>query len=118
MAVKLKLAKRNKGSRVSNQTIKIAVSAFIVVCMLLFGVFAFYYIRYQKIVDRRMSGRIFSNAAKIYAGPEDVRVGEKINIHEIAARLRRAGYTDSTDSKIGSFRLLSGGIQIKPGPES
>ncbi len=48
-----------------------------------------------------------------------MRVGEKIDAHEIAAELRRAGYTDNDGaSPMGSYRLLSTGIEIKPGPQS
>ncbi len=31
------------------------------------GVFAYFYFKYERVVDRRMAGGIFSNAAKIYA---------------------------------------------------
>ena len=48
-----------------------------------------------------------------------VRVGEKIGVQEIAAELRRAGYSDKSEqSPMGSYRLLSGGIEISPGPQS
>jgi len=118
MAVKLKLSKPAKGRRASASLIKGAVAAFIVLCLALFGVFAFYYVRYQRIIDHKMSGRIFSNAAKIYARPRVVQLGERVTSQQIAAQLRRAGYADNGDSKVGRFRLLNGGIEITPGPES
>ncbi len=117
MAVKLKIPRSKKPASASPTLIRGIVAGCIVFCTLLFGIFAWYYVKYQKIVDRRMSGRIFSNAAKIYALPKQVFVGEKISTQEVAAQLRRAGYTDK-ESKIGTFRLLNGGIEINPGPES
>ena len=98
-----------------------AVAAFLIVCTLLFGVFSFYYLKYQKIVDKRMSGPIFANTAKIYAQPREVRVGQKSDPKEIANYLRHAGYTEIGEqgkSKLGTYRLLNGGIEIKPGEES
>ncbi len=48
------------------------------------------------------------------------RWGEKIEPKEIVAELRRAGYSDQANgqSPMGSYRLLEGGIEIKPGPDS
>src|SRR5947209_1545833 len=89
--------------------------------MMLFGVFAYYYVRYQKIVDKRLHGPIFANSAKIYASPETVRVGESLKLSAIAADLRRAGYTESSDraeSKIGTYKEAESYIEVHPGPES
>ena len=118
MAVKVKLSKAHKGGRLTPAGVRLVVAAVLIVVTLMFGVFAWYYVKYQKIVDRRMSGRIFSNAAKIYAQAREVRLGQTITNQEIAAQLRRAGYTDRVDSRIGTYRLLNGGIEITPGPES
>ncbi len=93
------------------------VAAFIIVFTLFLGVFAFYYIRYQRIVDARMSGQVFETSAQIYARPRALEVGEKASAEAIAAELRRAGYSEK-DSKLGTFRLINSGIEIKPGPES
>ncbi|HVP43652.1 MAG TPA: PBP1A family penicillin-binding protein [Terriglobales bacterium] len=118
MAVKLKLSKSRKGARLTPAAVRLMVAAVLVVATLALGVFAWYYVKYQKIVDRRMSGRIFSNAAKIYAAPKEIRLGQSVTSQEIAAQLVRAGYTDKGDSRIGTYRMLSGGIEITPGPES
>ncbi len=128
MAIKLKIPRnassqgKGKGSRqhLSDPVIKAAVAVFVILSTLLLGVFAFYYIRYEKIIDRRMSGQIFSNTAKIYALPKTVHVGGSISAKEVAAELRRAGYSEAgkNDSKTGTFRMTSSGIEIRPGPES
>lgn len=85
------------------------------------GIFAFYYIRYEKIIDRRLSGQIFSNTAKIYALPKSISVGQSVSPAEIAAELRHAGYSEQGrggESPIGTYRLTGSGIRIQPGPES
>jgi len=128
VAIKVKIprsapAKGRKGRlHLSDRLIKIVVASLIVLCTMMIGVFAFYYIHYEKIIDRRMSGQIFSNSAKIYALPQTVSVGEQITPPEIAAELRRAGYMEigskDPESRIGMYKLISGGIEVRPGPES
>ena len=94
------------------------MAAFIVATVL-FGIFTFYYLKYEKIVDARMSGQIFANNAKIYAQPRSVRLGQKADVREIANYLRHAGYGESREaSKLGTYRIVSGGIEVKPGQES
>ena len=97
------------------------MASFIIICTILFGVFSYYYIKYQKIVDKRMSGQIFANTAKIYAQPRGVRVGQKADIREIANYLRHAGYTEEGEqgkSKLGTYKLLNAAIEVKPGSDS
>ena len=80
--------------------------------------FSYYYIKYDRIIEQRFKGQVFSNAAKIYAIPPTVRVGEKITPREIAASLRHAGYGEDSSSPLGSYHLLNAGIEVKPGPQS
>lgn len=116
-------APRKKGfrNRLKSPIVRAIIGAFLIICLALFGVFSYYYVKYQKIIDRRMSGQIFANTAKIYAQPRSLRVGQKADSKEIANYLRHAGYTEEGEqgkSKFGTYRLLNGGIQIKPGEES
>jgi penicillin-binding protein 1B len=122
LAIKIKIP-RAKGFRNSLRSpiVRAVIAAFLIVCTVLFGIFSYYYIKYQKIVDKRMSGQIFANTAKIYAQPRNLRVGQKADPHEIAGYLRHAGYTEEGEqgkSKFGTYRLVSSAIQIKPGEES
>lgn len=122
MAIKIKIP-RGKGFRGSLKSpfLRAGVAAFLIVCLVLFGVFSYYYIKYQKIVDTRMSKPIFSNTAKIYAQPRELRIGQKADPHEIANYLRHAGYTEAGEqgkSKLGTYRLLRDAVEIKPGEES
>ena len=122
MAIKIKIP-RVKGFRGSLKSpfLRAAVAAFLIVCLVLFGIFSYYYIKYQKIVDTRMSKPIFSNTAKIYAQPRSVRIGQKADPHEIGNYLRHAGYNEMGEqgkSKLGVYRLLKDSIEIKPGEES
>ena len=122
MAIKIKIP-RVKGFRglIKSPFLRAAVAAFLIIALVLFGVFSYYYIKYQKIVDTRMSKPIFSNTAKIYARPRSVRIGQKADVREVANYLRHAGYTEQGEqgkSKFGVYRLLKDAIEIKPGEES
>ena len=93
--------------------------AFLILAVSFTVLFSYFYIKYDRIIERRFRSPVFSNSAKIYAIPQMVRDGEKIGAREIAASLRRAGYADKDgESQLGSFRLVSDGIEITPGPES
>ncbi|MFI5112933.1 MAG: penicillin-binding protein 1A [Terriglobales bacterium] len=103
----------------SDPATRVASAFFLVVTLVVLGVFVGYYVKYERIINRRLHGQIFTNATKIYARPASIWVGEGITPEEIANQLRRAGYVDADKSNgIGSYRLISRGIEIHPGPES
>src|SRR5882724_6133068 len=104
MAIKIKIP-RVKGFRGSlrNPFFRAGLAAFLILSLVLFGVFSYYYIKYQKIVDKRFYGPIFANSAKIYAQPRD------------------AGYTEVGEqgkSKFGVYKVMKDAVEIKPGEES
>jgi penicillin-binding protein 1B len=101
--------------------VKMLVAGFLIAGILFMAGFAYFYVKYEGIVDRRMAGPLFSNAAKIYARPRTIDVGNAFTAQEIADYLRHAGYSEQgkdSDSPIGRFRLSAGSIEVKPGEES
>ena len=101
--------------------VKLFVAGFAIAAIVFMTVFVYFYVKYERIVDRRMAGPIFSNAAKIYARPLRVSVGDQMDAAGIATQLRRAGYSQDgkdSDSPVGHFSVSSHSIQITPGPES
>jgi penicillin-binding protein 1B len=123
VAIKLKIpkSKTSKGPSAllpRDPIVRAALLIFVTLSILVLGFFSYYYVTYSRIIDKRFSGQVFSNAARIYAHPETVRVGEKIEAKEIAAQLKRAGYTEGGSSPMGTFRMHRDGIEISPGPES
>jgi penicillin-binding protein 1B len=124
VAIKVKLPHlrgQKASARQSSGLIGVALVAALVLVFAVVGLFAFFYVRYEKIIDRRMNGPIFSNTARIYARPETVRLGQTVTVREITAELRRAGYTEhgrEGESRFGTYRLVADGIEINPGPDS
>jgi len=126
VAIRLKIPTSTKPGQAGktlfsrDPVLRVALAVFLVLATASGGVFAYYYVTFGRMIDQRFKGPVFGNSARIYAIPHALQVGEKIEIKEIAAQLRRAGYSDQGDgrSPMGSFRLFEGGIEIKPGPDS
>jgi penicillin-binding protein 1B len=103
--------------------LRAALAAFLILAVSFTVAFSYFYIKYDRVIERRFRTPVFTNSAKIYALPRTVRDGEKIEAREIAADLKRAGYSESghgdkDDSPLGTFRVVNGGIEITPGGES
>ena len=125
MAIKLKIPRGNgskggKGGFLSRDPIvRFALLAFLSLSLLVVGFFSYWYVKYDRIIEQRFSSPVFANSAKIYAAPRIVKVGAAYSIHDIAAELRRSGYTEKEgESPLGSYRVHAGTIDILPGPES
>jgi penicillin-binding protein 1B len=126
MAIKLKIptarsrGKGGKGGLLSRDPIvRIALLAFLSVSLLVVGFFAYWYVKYDRIIEQRFRGPVFASSAKIFAAPQIVRVGSKQAVSEIAAELRHAGYSEKEgESALGSYRVHGGSIEVQPGPES
>jgi penicillin-binding protein 1B len=126
MAIKVKIpsarspGKGGKGHLLSRDPIvRFALLTFLSVSLLVVGFFAYWYVKYDRIIEQRFRGPVFASSAKIFAAPQVVKIGTKLTTSEIAAELRHAGYSENEgESPLGSYRLHSGSIEILPGPAS
>src|SRR5208282_4710011 len=134
MAIKLKIPRgrnggqsdegRNQGRGKSRRSLRdpimrFALLGFLSAALLVIGFFAYWYVKYDRIIEQRFRGPAFATAAKIFAAPQVVRIGMKTTVPQLAAELRHAGYAEKDDeSSLGSFHLHGGSIEVLPGPES
>ena len=122
MAVKVKFAPRSAPNSLLNKTtLKIAGVAVGVVLLFFVAVTSFYYFKYKRIVDERLEKPLFTNTARIYAAPREVRPGQKLTATFIAQELREAGYNETgsgSASPMGTYDLSGGSITVHPGPQS
>ena len=132
MAIKLKIPKGNggkKGKRGAvlprDPVLRAGLIVFLLLAVSSTALFSYFYIKYDHIIEHRFRTPVFSNSAKIYANPQTLRDGEKIDAKEIAVDLRRAGYSDSAStatkdgqSQLGTFQVGRNEIEITPGPQS
>jgi penicillin-binding protein 1B len=83
------------------------------------GVFLYYYNLYANMIHSKLEAGPFADMSVLYAAPRPVMVGETIAPVEIAAYLRRAGYSENNNrSSLGWYRLRPDGIEINPGPDA
>jgi len=95
------------GRFIRDPLIRAALLIFTISSVLFIGVFAYFYVKYDRIIQERFKNPVFSNSAKIYALPRAVRVGDKASLKEIASELRRTGYSEHDDpTGMGSYRLM------------
>lgn len=82
------------------------------------SVFTYYYVKFARLIDRRLSGDIFARTSKIFAAPEPIFTGQEITASGLIGRLRRAGYSENKTNRIGWYQQVEGGLEIFPGPDS
>src|SRR5262249_23789156 len=97
---------------------RITVAAVAITTILVLGIFTFYYSKYSKIIDRKLQAGPFANSAKIFGMPLSVAVGDSYTPAEIAAELRRSGYSEFRSNPVGYYQLRPNAIEVFPGPES
>lgn len=82
------------------------------------GAFTYFYAKYARLIDEKLRVGPFANAAKIFAAPRSVAVGDAVTPQEIAAELRRSGYNESPRNPVGYYRLFANSIEIFPQADS
>ena len=123
MTIKLKIPKAKGGKGrfglPRDPIVRAALLAFAVVAIGIVSFFAYFYVKYDRIIDKRFSSPVFSNSAKLYATPQIVKVGQKIDPQQIATQLRRAGYGEGSEQNaLGTYKVKTSSIEVMPGPES
>ncbi len=121
MALKIKFVRPAGPHSVKSVVVLIALAAAGLCAVAGGSVFAYYYSKYQRVVDARFRHPIFVVTAKIYAAAREVRPGQTLPVSLIANELRQAGYTPAGTtpvSQLGTFSLGPRSITVSPGPES
>ncbi len=123
MAIKVRIphrtASNGKKRGFRDPVFRFALAAFGLLAIVFVVAFSYLYVKYDRIIERRFKGPVFANAAKIYAAPDVVSVGEKADLKQLAADLRHAGYSEkSGEASMGSYHLSGSTLQIQPGPSS
>jgi penicillin-binding protein 1B len=98
---------------------KALVAACLLVLLGFTGIFVYYYVRFSRLINARLSGDIFNNASLVFAAPTPVSLGQAITPDAIAVHLRRALYAEGSGaSSVGTYALAKDQIEIRPGPLS
>src|ERR1700682_5168195 len=102
-----------RGGRMSllgrDPVVRVALIAFLSLSLLIVGFFAYWYVKYDRIIEQRFRGPVFASSAKIFAAPQVVKIGSQLTVSEISAELRHAGYSEKEgESPLGRYRLHGG----------
>jgi penicillin-binding protein 1B len=97
---------------------RLLVASLAVTAILGLGVFTFLYAKYSRLIDQKLRVGPFANNSKIFAIPVSVAVGDVSGPADVAAELRRSGYSESSGNPTGHYRLQPNAIEVFPGPDS
>jgi penicillin-binding protein 1B len=79
------------------------------------GIFTYYYIKYSRMIDARLSGHVLQNTTQIFSAPGHISVGQAWGPEDLATYLTRVGYRPEQDDKaIGQFTLRDNAVDIRP----
>ncbi|MGA2207917.1 MAG: PBP1A family penicillin-binding protein [Terracidiphilus sp.] len=121
MAVRIRFARPASGRDLRSRILLALLVIFLVAAVTGASIFAYFYHKYQGIVDERLKQPIFADTAQIYAAPREVRPGQKLTVRWIANELQQAGYTGDGAQQPSQLGTYSEGVQqiaVRPGPQS
>ncbi len=79
------------------------------------GVFTYYYIKYSRMIDARLSGNVLQNTTQIFSAPEHISTGQAWGPEDLTAYLTRVGYRPlQDDNAIGQFTVQQNTVDIRP----
>jgi len=82
------------------------------------GVFAFYYTKYARLIDQKLTQGPFARTSRIYAAPRVISVGDVLAAQELVTMLRRAGYGAVRTNRTGWYHVRPDAVEIFPGPDA
>ncbi len=119
MAVRIQLLRRSLLARVLLHPVgRVLVLAGVIFCLAGLSVFTYYYVRYSRLIERKLRAGPFQSTSMIFAAPRVVMLGDAITPEEIIAQLRRSGYSESRTNPMGWYHLRPDALEIFPGPDS
>jgi len=89
---------------------------FMALCVLVSaGVFTFFYIKYSRMIDLRLSGHILQNTTQIFSAPAQISDGQAWGVEDLVTYLQRSGYRpEADDNALGEYTVEGSVVDIKP----
>jgi penicillin-binding protein 1B len=79
------------------------------------GFFTFFYIKYARMIDARLSGHILQNTTQIFSAPAHIADGQTWGANDLVMYLQRSGYRPEADpSALGEYTVEGNTVEIKP----
>ena len=79
------------------------------------GVFTYFYIKYSRMIDARLSGHVLQNTTQIFSAPERISDGQPWGVADLVMYLQRAGYRpDAEENALGEYTVDGSAVEIRP----
>jgi penicillin-binding protein 1B len=79
------------------------------------GIFTFYYIKYSRMIDTRLSGKVLQNTTQIFSAPEYISAGQAWSAEDLTTYLTRIGYRpEADDNSMGQYTVQGNTVDIRP----
>jgi len=97
-------------------TFGLGLLAFVGLCVLIAaGAFTYYYIKYSRMIDARLSGHIIQNTTQIFSAPGRISDGQVWSADDLVAYLKRLGYRpEADDNSLGAYTLEGNVVDVRP----
>lgn len=88
---------------------------FAAVFLLAATVFTFYYVKFARMIDARLSGTVLQNTTQIFSAPERISDGQSWTPEDLVLYLQKAGYRPSEDENtLGQYTVNGDTVDIRP----
>jgi penicillin-binding protein 1B len=90
--------------------------ACVALCFLLAaGFFTFFYIKFSRMIDARLSGHILQNTTQIFSAPGHISDGQAWGLEDLVMYLQRSGYRPEADeNSLGEYTINGNTVDIRP----
>jgi len=79
------------------------------------GVFTYYYVKYSRMIDARLSGKVLQNTTQIFSAPEYISTGQAWSAEDLTTYLTRIGYRPEADeNSLGQYTVQGNTVDIRP----
>jgi penicillin-binding protein 1B len=79
------------------------------------GIFTYYYVKYARMINVRLSGHVLQNTTQIFSAPQRIADGEAMSAEELTMYLQRVGYRPEKDNNaLGQYMVQGNVVDIRP----
>jgi penicillin-binding protein 1B len=79
------------------------------------GIFTYYYVKYSRMIDARLSGKVLQNTTQIFSAPEYISAGQAWSEEDLTTYLTRIGYRPEADeNSLGQYTVQGNTVDIRP----
>ena len=70
------------------------------------GIYAYYYVKYSRMIDARLSGRVLQNTTQLFSAPQSIAVGQVWSADELTTYLTKVGYRPGQHGRNSPLKIF------------